>query len=671
MSHFIYLITLLLLPTLAQAQSADFNGNGEVDFADFIRFASAFGTTESQYDLNQNGTVDLPDFISFVKAFTQQNTQTGAPDPETFLQSLDANHPRLILKDDRLAELKVIWETDPELKKIVSDALTEANRLMGKDPLVHKLVGPRLLSVSRDALDRIYHIGLAYRWTGDQKYLDAGRDVLLTVAAFPNWNPSHFLDVAEMSHAVGIGYDWFYHGLNAQTRNTIKAGLIRHGLAEGIKAYKNTKPAWWVRSEFNWNQVCNGGLTVGALAIAETDPEYAQQIIPEVYNSLPTALKTYEPDGAWGEGPGYWNYATRYTVYGLSAMETALGTTFGLKNKTGLAQAGYFPVHGAGPTDHYFNYADVGETARRNPMPCNFWLASTFEDDFIAASEHAIAARKTAEAQHVMWYVPKPNASFIPELDRKFNGVVEVAFLRSSWEDPNAVFVGLKAGYNQVNHGHLDLGNFIIDAQGERWASDLGSDDYNLPNYFGKAVDATRWTYYRLNSESHNVPLINNKSQHPEGTSKLIGFRSDGTFPYVVVDLSNAYLENASGKITRGLALHNSRQDVLIQDEYDLERPRFLQWGMTTKATIALQDDGSVILTKNNKQMYAQILSPKGWTFGIDSAQQSSPQKTNKGYSRLVIRPVYEAAQLTITILFSPIAPTESSTPNVTPIAQW
>lgn len=669
MKHFIYIFTFLLSVTNTFAQSADFNGDGKVDFVDFLRFASAFGSSDNTYDLNSNGTVDMPDFLSFVQQYTQSNTQTDAPNANTLLKTLDQTHPRLMLKDDHLAELKILWETDAELKKIISDVITEANRLISKDPLKYELIGPRLLSVSRDALDRIYHFGLAYRWTGEQKYLDAGRDVLLTVTAFPDWNPSHFLDVAEMTHAVGIGYDWLYHGLTEQNRTTIKSGLIKLGLDEGIKAYEGNNPNWWIESAFNWNQVCNGGLTVGALAIAETDPSYAQQIIPKVYDSLPTALETYEPDGAWGEGPGYWNYATRYTVYGLSALDTALGTTFNLKNRQGLAKAGYFPVHGAGPTDHYFNYADVGENARRTPMPCNFWLASAYEDDFIATAEHAIVERKTAEPQHVMWYVPKPATSTSPELDRKFDGIVEVAFLRSSWTDPNAVYVGIKAGYNQVNHGHLDLGNFIVDALGERWASDLGSDDYNLPGYFNSS-SGQRWTYYRLNSESHNVPLINGKSQHPDGTSKLTAFRSDGAFPYATVDLSNAYLENASGSIKRGIALINNRQTVRVQDEYDLERPRFIQWGITTKATITLNDEGTTAtLTLNNKKFYVHLLSPQGWTFGIDSPLQSEPEKTNAGYSRLVIRPVYEAAQLQITVLLSPFSEPDETTQ--TPISMW
>ncbi len=271
-----------------------------------------------------------------------------------------------------------------------------------------------------------------------------------------------------------------------------------------------------------------------------------------------------------------------------------------------------------------------------------------------------------------MWYVPKPDLELAPERDRKFRGETEVAFLRSKWFDTNATFASIKAGYNQVNHGHLDMGNFIVDALGERWAKDLGSDDYNLPGYWDKKEGGQRWTYYRLNSKSHNVPLINGKNQDTHGTSKLIGFRSEGPFPYAIVDLSTAYTNaNTTGKITRGIALVNERNDVLIQDEYDLDRPRFLQWGMTTYATIELHTDGTAMLSLNGKQLRATVLSPSGWQFGIESAEQPPPQRANKGASRLVVRPVYETAQLRMAILLSPVREGEAPMPTIMPIAEW
>ena len=77
--------------------------------------------------------------------------------------------------------------------------------------------------------------------------------------------------------------------------------------------------------------------------------------------------------------------------------------------------------------------------------------------------------------------------------------------MRSAWDDPNAVSVDFKAGDNKANHSHLDLGSFIVDALGVRWACDLGADDYNMPGYFG----GKRWTYYRLRAEGHNTLVIN------------------------------------------------------------------------------------------------------------------------------------------------------------------
>jgi hypothetical protein len=58
-----------------------------------------------------------------------------------------------------------------------------------------------------------------------------------------------------------------------------------------------------------------------------------------------------------------------------------------------------------------------------------------------------------------------------------------LAMLRTSWEDPEAIFVGIKAGQdrNGRGHTHLGLGSFILEAGGARWALDLGRDDYNLP----------------------------------------------------------------------------------------------------------------------------------------------------------------------------------------------
>ncbi len=568
------------------------------------------------------------------------------------LDTLDKSHPRLMLKDEDLTRLKQQYEKDKVLQKCVDDCLKRADNYMTAPKLTYKKIGPRLLHVSRDCLNRTYALGLAYRWTDEEKYAEKATENLLTVCAFNDWNPSHFLDTAEMSHAVGIGYDWLYSYLDETTREKIKAGLIKNGLEEGLIAYEKS---WWPKSEHNWNQVCNGGLIAGALAIAESNPKYAEQIINSAIKSLPLAIKSYGPDGAWGEGPGYWSYATHYTAYGLAALQTALGSDLGLLEIEGLSKAGNFPIYTTGPTGLYLNLADVGEKSSRRPMPCMFWLAKVYNNPMYAESEHAEIINRDAGPQHVIWYVPVPETkSESKKLDCYFDGPVEVAVFRSAWNDPKALFVGIKAGYNQVNHGHLDLGNFELDALGVRWARDLGSDDYNLPGYWDSGRDGQRWTYYRLNSKSHNVPLLGGESQDPTAKSRFIKTELNRENPVAIVELTSAYSKFSKNTL-RGIAMIENRRAVIVQDEFDIEKPCEVVWAMTTDADISIDKPSIAELSLEGKHLIAQILSPAGVGFTTESAEQKPPQKTNKGVSRLIVRLPEATGKVRVAVLLSPV----------------
>ena len=588
------------------------------------------------------------------------------------LDTLREDHPRLLLDATGLAALKAAATSDATLAGIVEDVLRRADRDAELPQLTYDKRGPRLLHVSRECLRREWSLGMGWRWTGEQKYADALVENLLTVCAFDDWNPSHFLDTAEMSHAVGLGYDWLYDVIEPQTREHIRASLVRLGLQPGIDAYEGRGPStWWPRNEHNWNQVCNSGLSIGALAIAEDEPELAEQILSYALESLPIALATYAPDGAWGEGPGYWNYATRYTAYGIAAMESALGTDFGLKASEGLSEAGYFPIHTTGPTGLYLNYADSGERAARRPMGVMFWLARAYDNADYAASEHAAVAERGASAEHLVWYVPPPDEDPADDLARMFRGPVEVAMMRSAWNDPHALFVGVKAGYNQVAHGHLDLGTFEMDALGVRWARDLGSDDYNMPGYWNARKGGRRWDYYRLNTFSHNVPTLDGQDQDAEATSKCLDFTA-GDAPHALIDVTEAYAPKASRAI-RGVALVDGKRAALAQDEFTLVESADIAWGMTTDAEITIRDDGSALLRQDGETLTVLVLSPTGAAFTVESAEQAPPQRRNEGVRRLMLHLPGQSGDVRVAVLFAPRWEDGRSTTDavVAPLADW
>ena len=598
-------------------------------------------------------------------------TQAAEPEPAQVLATFQKNHAYLLLTEERLADLKQQHATDVTLQRYVKDVLKRADSCLKKPPLEYKKIGPRLLHVSRDCLKRTYALSFAWRWTKKVVYAEQAKQNLLTVCAFADWNPSHFLDTAEMSHAVGIGYDWLYDYLDDQTRRTIRAGLIKNGMEPGVKSYEG-QVARWVRSEFNWNQVCNSGLIIGALAIADTDAKYAQTIVTSAVKSLPVAIGTYEPDGAWTEGPGYWSYATHYTVYGLAALNTALGTDFDLSKTEGLRQAGLFPIYLTGPTGLYLNFADSGGRSKRRPLPCLFWLGKKYHNSFIAVDEHNMAQRYGANVEHIIWYENLAGKKLPPPaMDKYFRGKVEIATFRSNWNE-HALFVGVKAGYNQVNHGHLALGNFELDALGVRWARDLGSDNYNLPGYWSKGKDGRRWSYYRLNSKSHSVPLLGGKGQGPFAKSSFIKVQTNTAEPFAVIDLTEAYKDLAA-KTTRGIALVKDRKAVLVQDEFSIETPCEVVWAMTTDAKIDTAQKRTAELTLAGKKLIAKILSPADAAFTTGSAQQPPPEKPNKGVNRLLVRLNNAKGSVRIAVLLWPVT-SEDDTPktmDIKPLVNW
>jgi len=577
------------------------------------------------------------------------------------ISTLRPGHPRLILTDDDLVSLRALLETDPELQGLVDKVVAEATGLLGKPTVEYIIVGPRLLSQSRACLMKVYALALAYRLTGEMKFAERAKTELLAAAAFKDWNPSHFLDTAEMSHAFGIGYDWLYEELGAD-RVTIREALIEKGLKPGLLCYRGEASyGWWIMRHHNWNQVCNGGLLIGALAVADEYPKIAAEIVTGALESLPRAMASYAPDGGWAEGPGYWHYATRYNAYGLAALDSALGTNFGLSESPGFAEAGLFRIHSIGPHGQTFNYADASSGS--GPAEEMFWLARKFDRPLYAWHQRETLKRSSPNALDVLWYDPRgetPDTEELP-LDAMFTGV-DVAFLRSKWHDPNAIYVGFKGGDNEANHSHLDLGTFVLDADGVRWAVDLGSDDYNMPGYFGNK----RWTYYRLRTESHNTLVINGENQNPEAKAPLTAFESTPELAYAVADLTAAYAEHAD-RAHRTIALID-RSQVLVRDELDLnDTTAEIVWGMVTPAEVELEG-ATAILHQKGKTLTATILAPADAVFEVVSTTPPPPQKQNEGTRKLAIRVTPREDPLLIRVLLTPGSSGEIEIPTIPPL---
>jgi hypothetical protein len=597
------------------------------------------------------------------------------PPSEAILARLHGEHPRLLATAADFARVKRQVAEEPLLGRWHKALQERAERLLAEPPSRYEIPdGLRLLSTSRRVLDRVSTLALLYRLDGDRRYPERAWKELQTAAAFPDWNPRHFLDTAEMSHAFAIGYDWLYDVWTAEQRATLRAALIEKGLKPALSSYRGEAPyGWWVKSQHNWNQVCNGGIGTGALAIGDEVPEIAGEILRAGIKSLRLPMARFAPDGAWDEGPGYWNYATSYNTIFLAALQTALGTDFGLSRIPGFSETGFFPLYLTGPLGRTFNYADGSDGTIRAPQM--FWLAREYNHPVYAWCQRQVAS---PAALDLLWFDARgkgPGAEGLP-LDRHFRGV-EVATFRSAWEDRDALFVGFKGGDNKANHSNLDLGSFVLDALGIRWAVDLGADNYNLPGYFG----SQRWSYYRMRAEGHNTLVLNpgdGPDQDPAAGARITRFHTTGERAFAIADLTPAYARHAR-RVRRGVALLDRRQ-VLIQDEVEAEKPAEVWWFLHTPAEAEVSESGSeATLKQGNARLWARILSPKGATFTVREVRPlpTSPhpekQASNDGIRKLAIQQA-GSADLRLAVLFVPLRagePQPSRLPEVVPLSEW
>jgi hypothetical protein len=241
-------------------------------------------------------------------------------------------HPRILFLKGEEAAIKKNIATDSTWKGLHQAILIESDNLLNEPVLQRIQIGRRLLDKSREAIRRMMFLGYAWRMTHDRKYTERAEKELLAIAAFSDWNPSHFLDVAEMTMGVAIGYDWLYDQLSPQTRATLKEAILQKGLQPSLNPKYNS----WLKAEHNWNQVCNAGMTYGAMALYDEEPQMAKQIINRALESIVLAMKDYGPDGAYPEGYGYWGYGTSFNVLFISAVEKLFKKDFGLTSMPGF-----------------------------------------------------------------------------------------------------------------------------------------------------------------------------------------------------------------------------------------------------------------------------------------------------------------------------------------------
>ena len=652
--------------------------------------------------VNINATMDT-EYVNEFEGYT----------PQRFISEVKGKeHPRLRMNEDDFANIQN-WATNgnnPDLEKAIVTALGEADKTVNA-PLIQRTLDNNgyLLTTSREVLSRMEKLGMGYQLTNDEtkrsQYITKAFADLEEAAGWTDWKPDHFLDVAEMTAAFAIAYDWMYDGFSDTQKELIRNAIINQGLLKAWDAYSGR--CVWYNWENNMNTVNNSGIMMGALAIlGDATGEHENlcgKILLEGMKSVQSSMTGYAPDGGYKEGPSYWAYGTKYLVW-LITLQKAIGMDLGLISAPGLNKTGYYPAHVSGGWDkRNFNYADSNDD-KYSWMEV-WWFAKQFNDPALA--QYCKADKKSV---YIPYYDPALyNATGVTLTKSHYFQGAELFFTRNIWDgNANAwtQWMAFKAGTPQVSHGDMDMGTFVIDALGDRWACDLGPEDYNANDIWDwqSKPEGKRYDYYRKNPEGHNCVLINpDNTQHQDALafSPIIETAITDQVNFAIADLTPAYHRKTSSykrgvkTVLDKIALSRDRVTFIIQDEIENQTANDeTYWFMHTKQVISVNPDGkeAVLSNENNQKnkVIVKILSPANATFEIMEAKALSgsrkPSKsdaTNSGVKKLSIHLTGVNAPTTICVALIPVRtglryngepdsdPVATDWPAVVPLSQW
>lgn len=536
----------------------------------------------------------------------------------------------------------------------------QAERLLAEpvEPVVPDANGlKRMLLPARRKVARILVLAMARHLTCDNQFAHRAAGEIEAALALPDWHPEHFLDTAEMSVAVALGLNWLQMDFSEELIDRCKEALVEKALRPSFDSNW-----WWLEGTNNWTQVCHAGLTAAALAIAHWDWELAHKtIVRAIAAQARLAENQYAPDGVYPEGVTYWEYGTSYSVLLIALLKKTFGRTFELDAFRGFLESADYVLQMDTPTGGAYYYGDCPRM--REHHASLFWFASHYQRPILCAAEWGVLEKRLAEAAiprphdepihdlkghmrfwplALLWHDPELLGKRVEPLALSWigQGEVPVAVARTAWNDQRAAFFGIKGGRASISHGHMDVGSFIYENRGTRWAVDLGMEKYELIeeteiDVWNAGEGGDRWRVFRPGPESHNILRFDAKPPLLHGTAKALTLASEHGRHTFTVDLSAVYAGQVESVCRKAVLMPDGNLE--IEDTWAAgEASVTVRWQWLTDAEVEIEGE-TASLRQNGETLVLRFTASSPVTLRVEESAQleNSWDLPNPGVRRL------------------------------------
>jgi hypothetical protein len=527
-------------------------------------------------------------------------------DREGWKNMLGKHSEYLVMQGEKYLEYK--WQTVPATAYLAYERTGERNIMQNP------------LKENRLALNTLMLAELA---EGEGRFLDQLIDGMWHICHMPSWVLSahlprqrsgrtlpdpreQIIDLGSGALGAQVAVAWHFFHDEFDKVNPVISYVVQDAVKRQIlDPYLNPseyKPNWWLGFDVekgrllnNWPPWCNADVTLCFL-LMEKAPDRLEQALKQSARSVDKFIAYIKKDGACEEGPAYWGHAAGKLYDYLQIMHDASGGRFTFFDTQMIRDMGEYisrsyvqdgwVVNFADATARLsftpsliynygkaagsremmdfaiYNLADKSKDAFKNPVPV-IW-----NDAYRALESLRNIGQMTQETEDLNARIASGESleSCMNSLRTRVPAFVwysetEFCYMRAgNW------FFAAKGGHNNESHNHNDIGTFSLYVDGVPMFVDAG-----VGTYTKKTFSAERYTIWSMQSDWHNLPLINGSSQvfgreHRSSDVSVSSRKDGGVFS---LDIAGAYMGAADCKSWK--RTYNVKGAKLtITDKYNL-----------------------------------------------------------------------------------------------------
>jgi hypothetical protein len=406
----------------------------------------------------------------------------------------------------------------------------------------------------------------------------------------------------------------------------------------------------WTHITNNWNAVCHQGVLGAALALA--DAPVCASMLAIATEHLRSFLSGYGEDGGCQEGPGYWDYGFGRMAVLNEQLETASrGELSFFEGDEHIRQIAFFGARTSLSGDCLVNFSDCAPRGRLNPR-LFLYLGRLFGQPLLTGFGNA-GYRKLAESgidvdaersdlfhlvrllrdmpEKIPDDVPPPAADFY---FRDTQVLVSRAFDRTSclWE------LAAKGGHNGEHHNHNDCGSFILNIDGERLISEIGTPEYTRDFFSPK-----RYEYLAARTLGHSLPIVGGceQAEGSQHAARVLEESITARRIRFVLEIAACYpAESTCNSLIRSFDLDRRAGELFVEDRYEIEAGLPIETAIVTCAN-AVEIEGGVLI-RSGKSAVEIVPTASTVVGGIETHAYSDHGGRPASILRIVLRPAQQ-----------------------------